>query len=153
MDPVTLAAVVVAALSPFIAKAGEGLATKIGEETFEQGKRLYEAIHARFTKEADKGDDTAVDVLQNYERKPAVYSDTLQTVLVPLLENDPAFAQTLTQIVQSGPTQNMDFQDDANIEDTHMDNEYGKGSQNMKGGHRSHFKNVSMNIGPKKEHE
>src|SRR5436305_11018348 len=91
MDPATLAVVVVTALSPFIAKAGEGFATKVGEAAFEQSKRLYDAIRARFTEEADKGNDTPVDVLENYQRKPAVYSNTLQTVLIPLLEDDPAF--------------------------------------------------------------
>ncbi len=153
MDPATLAAMVVTALSPYIAKAGEEFATKIGDAAFEQGKRLYAAIHARFTREADKGDDTLTDVLENYQRKPTIYSGTLQSVLIPLLEDDPTFAQTLAQIVQSGPIQSMDFAEDANIEDTHMDNEYGKGSQKMKTGNRSRFKNVSMNIGSRKEHE
>ncbi len=45
----------------------------------------------------------------------------------------------------------MNFADDASVEDVHQNNELGQGTQRMKGGERSTFKNVSQNIGPKKE--
>jgi hypothetical protein len=158
MDPFTITALATLAshvvgiltpLVPFLNKAGEAAATKIGEGAYEEGKHLYQVIHDRFVGEADNG--KARRVLQNFTEDPEEYSPNLEKQLLQLLKADPEFAKTLSQILQSGPIQTMDFGDDAKIEDTHMNNELEQGSQTMHAGDKANFKNVSMNIGHKRE--
>ncbi len=147
MDPVTLATLVMAQLTPYIAKAGEEFASKVGDAAFEQGKRLYEALHARFAKEAPKDGGKASQKLEELKEDPDVKA-TVETKLARILEADPDFANTLKQILQSGPAgpiQDMDFADDVTVTDTHMDTEQDKSLQKMKGGKGSKFNNVTMN--------
>jgi hypothetical protein len=156
MDPFALTALtalasqvvgILAPLIPFINKATD--ATKVGEDVYEQGKHLYDLIHARFAKEADNGKSSKV--LQNFAEDPKEYSPNLENKLLLLLQSDPNFANTLSQIIKTGPLQEMNFGDDASVEDTHQSNELGQGTQSMNVGERATFKNVSQNVGPKKE--
>ena len=155
MDPMTLATLVLAQLSPYIAKAGEEFASKVGDAAFEQGKRLYEALRARFTKETPQDGGKASQKLEELKEDPDVAA-TVQTKLARILEADPDFANTLKQILQSGPAgpiQDMDFADDATVTDTHMDTDRGNSLQKMKGGRRSKFNNVTMKAGRKDKQE
>src|SRR2546425_129285 len=140
MDPFTLTALtalasqvvgILAPLIPFFNKATDAVANKVGEDIYEQGKHLYDVIHARFAKEADDGKSSKV--LQNFTEDPKEYSPNLENKLLLLLQADPSFATTLSQIIKTGPLQEMNFADDASVEDTHMDNELGQGTQSMKG--------------------
>jgi hypothetical protein len=158
MDPFTLTALtalasqvvgILAPLIPFFNKATDAVANKVGEDVYEQGKHLYDTIHARFAKEADDG--KASKVLQNFSQDPKEYAPNLENKLLLLLQADPNFATTLSQIIKTGPLQEMNFADDASVEDTHQNNELGQGTQRMIGGQRDTFKNVSQNIGSKKE--
>ncbi len=136
-------------LLPFFGKASEAIATKVGEDVYEEGKHLYEVIQDRFTEEADNG--KASKVLQNFTEDPEEYSPNLENKLLVLLQAYPDFAKTLNHILQTGPFQDMNFADNASVEDTHMNNELGKGTQRMTGGKGSKFTKVTMNIGQKKE--
>src|SRR5215469_1453685 len=158
MDPFTLTALatlashvvgILAPLVPFLNKAGEAVANKIGEDAYEEGKHLYKVTQDHFASKADNG--KASKILQNFTEDPEEYSPNLEKQLLLFLKADPEFAKTLSQIVQTGPMQTMDFGDDANIEDTHMDSESEHSSQTVQAGDRAHFKNVSMNIGHKRE--
>ncbi len=158
MDPFALTALtalasqvvgILAPLMPFFNKATDAVANKVGEDVYEQGKHLYDVIHARFAKEADNGKSSKV--LQNFTEDPKEYTPNLENKLLQLLQTDPNFASTLSQIIKTGPFQEMNFGDDASVEDVHQDNERGQGTQRMKAGESAKFKNVSQNIGPRKE--
>ncbi len=158
MDPFTLTALTTLAhqvveiltpLMPFLSKSGEAIATKVGEDVYDEGKHLYEAIHGRFTEEADHGKSSKV--LQNFTEDPEEYRPNLENKLLVLLQADPNFTNKLNNILQTGPIQDMNFASDANVEDTHINNELGQGTQRVSVGQRAKFKNVSMNIGQKKE--
>src|SRR5438270_11843610 len=101
MDPITLTGLALTILSPYIAKVGEGFATRVGDEVFEQGKRLYKAIRDRFTQHPDGG--KASTVLENFTKDPEEYSSNFENKLLPLLQQDAEFAETLKKIIESGP--------------------------------------------------
>ncbi len=96
MDPFTLTALtalasqvvrILAPLIPFFNKATNAVANKVGEDVYEQGKHLYDTIHARFAKEADDG--KASKVLQNFSQDPKEYAPNLENKLLLLLQADP----------------------------------------------------------------
>ncbi len=152
MDPITLTTVatqVVAILTPLFSKVGEAIATKFGEDAYEESKHLYEVVRDRFAKKDDGG--SASKALQNFVDEPKVYGNVFKEMLLPLLHNDPNFADTLSVILHSGPIQRITVGADAKVEQTHISNELGQGTQTIEAGDRSTISDVSMNIGPKRE--
>ena len=104
MDVALLIVPVMTALSTFLAGAADGAAHKLGEAAVEQSKRIYEAVKARFQKEADGGQAGQMLTLfgQNEKLRPAVEAE-----LERILRADPAFAAALHQLVQDGPLQQV----------------------------------------------
>ena len=155
MDPFSLTALtavanqIVAILTPFFSKVGEAIATKFGEDAYQESKHLSEVVRDRFAKKDDGG--RASTALQNFADDPQLYGNVVEEMLVPLLQADPTFADTLNQILHTAPIQRIKVGLDARVEDTHMSNERGQGIQTIEGGDRSTFSNVSLNIGPKRE--
>ena len=152
MDPITLTLVatqVVAVLTPFFSKVGEAIATKFGEDAYAASKHLYEVVRDRFAKNDDGG--RASKALQNFAYDPQLYDNVFEGMLQPLLQTDPSFADTITQILHTGPIQRIIVGVNAKVEDTSMSNELGQGIQTIEGGDGSTFSGVSMNIGPKRE--
>jgi hypothetical protein len=148
MDPFTLALAsqAMAFLTPYLTKAGEEFASKFGDAAFEQCKRLYDAIRTRFTQEAPKDGGTASQALDTLAKDPDIAS-TVETKLARILQTDPGFANTLKQILRSGPLQSIEVGDDSTAEGNQMKNRAGEGTQTMRGGNRSTLKDNSMEIG------
>jgi hypothetical protein len=144
MEPLTLT--VMAFLTPFLTKAGEEFASNIGKEAFEQCKRLYDAVRARFAKEAPKDGGNAVQALDALAKDPDMAS-AVQAKLDRILQADPDFANTLEQILHSGPLQDIQIGEDSTAEGNQMRNREGEGSQTMHGGNRSTLKDNVMEIG------
>ena len=90
---------VVTLLAPYLAKAGEEVAKKAGEASWEKMKALYQVICNKFS--ADK-DDYAQQTLKRLEEKPSEESRqrALTDILVEKAEANPEFAQELKQLVQ-----------------------------------------------------
>jgi hypothetical protein len=152
MDPIALTMVatqVVSVLTPFFSKVGEAIATKFGEDAYEASKHLFEVVRDRFAKNEDGG--RASKALQNFADDPQLYGNVFEGVLQPLLQSDPSFAGTITQILHTGPIQRIVVGINAKVEDTSMSNELGQGTQTIEGGDGTTFSRISMNIGPKKE--
>ena len=155
MDPsalTTLATQVVAILAPlvpFLSTATNAVATKAGEDAYEEAKHLYGVIHTRFAEESDDGKSSKV--LRNFSEDPEEYAPNLENKLLQVLQADPNFANALSQIMSTGPLQEMIFAEDVSVEDAHQDNEQGKGTQRIVGGPRNELKNLSQHIGPKKQ--
>ena len=117
MDPVILAGLAITTLAPYIAEVGREFATKAGDAAFEQAKRLYDAIQARFAKEAPKDQGRASEALEIF-KKDSDNAATVQTKLARILQDDPDFAHELSQIVQSGPRQGLTVRRDSLAIDT-----------------------------------
>jgi hypothetical protein len=147
MDPFTLALAsqAMAFLTPYLTKAGEEFASKVGDAAFEQCKRLYDAVRTRFTKETPIDGGTASRALDSLAKDPDMAS-TVETKLARILQTDPDFANTLKQILRSGPLQSIEVGDDSTAEGNQMKNREGEGTQTMRGGNRSTLRNNSMEI-------
>jgi phage shock protein A len=95
MDPITLSAAAVAALSPYLAKAGEKLAESAGEAAWKGASRLYDALKRRV-----KG--TAAEApLADLEAEPDESDNQadLRKALRRLLADDPTFAAELAALL------------------------------------------------------
>src|ERR1700694_2996096 len=152
MDPITLAAVATQSmtiLTVFFSKVGEAIATKFGEDAYVESKHLYEVVHNRFAKKDDGG--RASRAFQNFADDPQLYSSAFKEILLASLQSDTTFADTLNQILHTDPIQRIKVGLDAKVENTHISNELGRGSQTIEGGDRSTFSGISMDIGTKKD--
>jgi len=110
MDLATLTALAMTGLTAFLAGAVDGAAHKAGEAVYDQGKRLYDLIRARFGKEPDGGKASqALTILADDpdNRGP------VETKLYRVLQADPDFAQALRAIIQSGPRQTITAEEEA----------------------------------------
>ena len=146
MDPITLAGLVMTALSPYIAKVSEEFATKVGDAAFDQAQHLYQTIRARFAKEPDAG--KASKQLEEFKQDPDV-ADTVQMKLVRILQSDPAFAETLKEIVQSGPRQILTVRGFSSAKATDFSNTTSSGAQEADVEDHSTIEGTRFHIGPK----
>ncbi len=97
IDPMTTAAV--ALLAPYLAKAGEEVAQKVGDAAWQMAASLYQAIRRKFTKDQDA---YAQQTLQRLKEQPTneARQAALADVLNEKVQADPSFAQELKQLVQ-----------------------------------------------------
>ena len=84
-------------LAPYLAKAGESVAEKVGDAMYKQAQTLYAVIKDKF-----KGDQTAEKTLTRVKQEPnnQAWKDTLLGILVMKLEEDPQFANAIEQFVK-----------------------------------------------------
>src|SRR5262245_42890104 len=133
MEPITIAALtalasqIVGILTSFFSKAGEALASKFGEDAYEEGKHLYHIVRYRFAQEPDNG--RASRALQSFIDDPETYGTVLEKVLVSMLQSDPEFANVLNGITQKGPIQRLEIGDSSIARGNQMRNSLGQGTQ------------------------
>lgn len=137
------------ALVPYIGAAGTAIATSAGNSAYargiEQAKHLYEKIKERFAGEKDGA--SATQALQTFVNGDADFNIVVKTKLERILHNDPAFAQDLLRIIQSGPIQSLIVGEEAEARRIHMTNTFGRGSQNVQIGRGSTTEDIKFNIG------
>ncbi len=94
MEIPIIAGQVLAALAPYLAKAGAKVAEKVGEQAFEAVKNLYTLIKSKFSDDQD-----AADALQRLEAKPDSASNkaALKGVLEDKMNADSAFAEAVRE--------------------------------------------------------
>ncbi len=151
MEPITIAALttlatqVVGILTSLFRKAGEALASKFGEDAYEEGKHLYHVVRDRFAKEPDNG--KANKALQNFADDPETYDTVLEKVLVSILQSDPEFAYALKGITQKGPIQRLEIGNSSIARDNQMKNSLGEGTQIAKAGENATLEGNVFEIG------
>jgi hypothetical protein len=100
MDTAQIVTAAAALLGPYLAKAGEAVAKKIGEAVWDKVANLHQAIRRKFSKDKD---EYAQKTLQRLEEQPT--NEGRQAALADVLEEkaqtDPAFAQELAQLVRT----------------------------------------------------
>jgi hypothetical protein len=99
MEPITLASVAIAALTPYLAKAGEGAAKKIGEEAAAAGGRLLGWMRAKLGSRGQEALDDLAAKPENEDNQA-----DLRKQLVKALEADPALATELRAMLPAAPT-------------------------------------------------
>lgn len=97
MDFQVTATAAMTLLAPYLAKAGENVAGKVGDAMYKQAQTLYTVIKDKF-----KGDQTAEKTLARVKQEPdkKTWKDAFLGVLTMKLEEDPEFANTIKQLVQ-----------------------------------------------------
>ena len=99
MEVLSLATAAVAFLSPYLVKAGEKAAEKIGEKMPEAVSKLWNTITAKF-----KGNPVAETAVNDLVAKPDDEDNlaAFRKELRKLLEADPAFAAELEGLLDKG---------------------------------------------------
>ncbi len=145
MDPTALVHQVMNALIPvipYLSSVGTAIATKVGEDTYQQGKKLYSAIYDRFKREPD---DKASKALQAWVDDPDL-SSAVEIKLLRIIQHDPAFAGMLLHIIQTGPQMVIDASDEATVRKNIMQNTQGHGSQRITASGKSQVEENQMTI-------
>ena len=96
MDPVSIAAAAVTALSPYLAKAAGKAAEAAGSAAFEQGRKLFDKLKARFA-----GSSVESKQLQKLEAEPdnALNRAVVEGLLGDALKEDPKFLAEIAALV------------------------------------------------------
>jgi len=109
LDPASLATAAVAMLSPYLLEAAKGAAGKIGEEIYEDGKKLVSWLRGKLPGGDSKALDRFAADPTNADKQAALRvtlsealeaNQPLQDELATLLKSMPSFAvtQTMNQI-------------------------------------------------------
>jgi hypothetical protein len=106
MDPITLAASVVALLAPYLTRVGEQLTDKAVDATVNTAEMLYQKVKEKFSK-----DEYARQTLERLEQEPESTSRQAATtaVLEEQVKSDPVFAEALQKTIaeeakEAGPS-------------------------------------------------
>jgi hypothetical protein len=94
MDPISLAAAVVAALTPYAAKSGEAVAAELGKQALASGERLLKALWTRWRGNPDR-EARLKAFVEGAERG----SDELKLALVADMASHPDFADALSALM------------------------------------------------------
>ena len=105
MDPLTLATTAASFLSPYLKKAGEKAAEKIGAQLPAAAGKMWNAITSRFN-----GRPAAEDAVKDLMAKPddQLYQSTFANQLRKILEVEPAFVVELERLLNSAQSQGGD---------------------------------------------
>jgi hypothetical protein len=152
MDSAALTSLIMGIITSSLPLIGTAMATKLGEDVYgtakEQAKRLYDAIHKRFSHEKDSGN--ASQALQALAGGDTDYELVVEKKLFTILQADPGFARELAQIVQSGPRQILTAAEEARASRIRMSNSLGRGHQEISAGKNSIIDDVQFTIGNEK---
>jgi len=115
LDPASLATAAVAALSPYLSEAAKAAAGKIGEDLYEDGKKLLSWLRGKLPAGETKALDRVAADPSNPDKQAA-----LRVSLSEMLEANPPLQGELAALLQSLPsvaaaTQTMNQTGDANI--------------------------------------
>jgi len=137
-------------LAPYIGATGTAIATSVGNSAYgkgvEQAKHLYKKLQERFAREKDGA--SATTALQTFVDGDADYTIVVKTKLERILRDDPAFAQDLLSMIQSGPIQSLIVGEEAEARRIAMTNTSGQGSQSVQTGRGSITEDITLNISP-----
>jgi hypothetical protein len=96
MDPTAIATAVIAALSPYLVKAGEEVAGDLGKNALAKGEAILMALWKRWEKKP------AMQArLASYQADPAANRNALLVTLSNEIENEPDFASTLDGLLHT----------------------------------------------------
>jgi hypothetical protein len=114
LDPTQLATAAVAALSPYFVEAAKKAAGKVGEETYEGGKKVVSWLREKLSSDDTKALDRVAADPSNVDKQAA-----LRVSLAETLAANPALQNELAALLQSMPkfaaSQNINQVGDGNV--------------------------------------
>jgi hypothetical protein len=97
MDVSVITSAAIAILSPYLAKAGEEVAKKVGGAAWEKATEIHQAIKKRFKEEQD---DFPAQTLKRFEKNPEKHKGGMEDVLRDILEKDSGFSESLLGLLK-----------------------------------------------------
>lgn len=94
MDPVSLATAAIAALSPYLVKAGEGIAQEIGKQALAKAEAILKGLWSRWRDKPDAEKRLAAYVEDSSKGKEA-----MTAALAVEIAGDPEFARMLEALL------------------------------------------------------
>ncbi|MBN1618490.1 hypothetical protein JW887_04055 [Candidatus Dojkabacteria bacterium] len=82
-------------IMPYIGKAGEEIAKKFGNEVWDKGKALYQAIKKKF-----QSDDKSKQTLKLFEEDPETFKTAIEKILIQKLSEDGDFQADVQKLVE-----------------------------------------------------
>jgi hypothetical protein len=114
LDSASLAAAAVTMLSPYLLEAGKGAAGKVGEDTYEGGKKLVSWLRGKLSSEDTKALERVAADPANADKQAA-----LRVSLSETLAANPALQNELAALLQAMPkfaaSQNINQVGDGNV--------------------------------------
>lgn len=107
MDPITigLGTKVIETLMPYVAKGAKKMLKAAGKVAVGKIEGLLKTLKTKF-----EGDESATDMLIEFEKDPVVYKPVLEKVLQKKIDKDNDLAETLhNQIEEIGPIIDIDL--------------------------------------------
>lgn len=127
MDPTMVATQALALLSPYIVRAGDAAAQKLGEAAAKNAEAILDLIRRRFGADQDTyGEQTLAKVLEKpNEQWP---KEALKDQLVEKAQNDASFRNELESLVQTAKRDPESYQFTVNVSGGSVGtiNQYGK---------------------------
>ena len=100
MSVTLLAASAIAVLGPYVAKAAEAMAGKVGEHALEKGEALLSSLWARW-----RGKPASEAILSEFVKDPVSGKANLQAELAVDLATDSQFQQAMQALIDGGSPQ------------------------------------------------
>jgi hypothetical protein len=97
MDISAIVTAAITILSPYLAKAGEEAAKKVGSAAWEKATEIHQAIKARFKKEEDS---YPAQTLEQFEKDPEKRKGAMEDVLKEIMEQDTEFSARLLSLLE-----------------------------------------------------
>lgn len=96
MEVTVIATMIIQVLSPYFVKAGEEVASAVGQTAWHKVTELYQLIKSRFGKEES---DYPSQTLDQFESNPEKRRAAMQEILEEILEKDQEFANAISNLL------------------------------------------------------
>ena len=103
-----------APVAPFLVKASEGAASQMGKDAWEQAKKLFEALKARFQQDKNAKGEKA---LANFVEDPETYEGALAKVLLAALQEHPEWANEVRETLAKPALQEIVLRNKSHAEE------------------------------------
>ncbi|MBC8253146.1 MAG: hypothetical protein H8E35_03845 [Ardenticatenia bacterium] len=132
---------VLAPMVPYLPSVAEGMGKQIGQDVFNQAKKLLGKLRDRFHKD---GDNKALATLDLFQEDPQTFEAALSALLVRTLEQHPEWAEEVRQLLAQPALQEIVASNDSVVQRISM-NLSGAGQQRIKAD-ASEVTDVTMSI-------
>jgi hypothetical protein len=107
VDLTNLVATIIAVLAPaapYLTKAAESAAARVGADAWQKARELYGKLHERFTKDKN---EKATQTLALFVNEPATFEEALSRILLATLEKHPEWAADVRAVLAESALQEI----------------------------------------------
>ena len=146
IDPVTLTAQLVAILTPaapYLKKAAESAAAKIGEAAWKKAQDLYAKLQDRFTQDNNSSAEKTLDL---FVEDPETFESALSMKLLETLEKHPEWAKEIGDLLADPKTQEVLATNNSTVERIAQSMKGSAGTQRVQADDHSKISDVKQSI-------